>query len=326
MAPLIPTSLPTKHRAALQWFVDHAGRVSPWPDRLTDGTLLATRAKGIYKPEWSRYALSIRQTLGGKYPDRPPAIRPDGSWSYLYFQENDDIAQRDSEYTNVGLLNCMRDAVPVGVMIQVQENPARYRVWGLALVTRWDWGYFLFEGLTSVGVTENDMSVSLENSAAKVSEALFVVEGALKAAGTLEMDGADARERTLASIVQRRGQATFRTQLLDCYDGRCAITGADAQEALEAAHILPYRGPATNIPSNGILLRADIHTLFDLGLLSVEPEGRTVMVGDRLASTTYAGLHGHKLELPRQEGAHPNRTFLEMHMTWSGLGRDKLHR
>lgn len=53
--------LPEQHRSALQWFERHKGTVQPWPDKLADGTLLATKAKGIYKPNWSEYALSVRQ-------------------------------------------------------------------------------------------------------------------------------------------------------------------------------------------------------------------------------------------------------------------------
>ncbi len=68
----ISASSPVSDRqcAALQWFIDHTGIEVPWPQPLADGTFLATRAKGIYKPSWTQYALSIRQTLGGPYPDR----------------------------------------------------------------------------------------------------------------------------------------------------------------------------------------------------------------------------------------------------------------
>ena len=52
------------------------------------------------------------------------------------------------------------------------------------------------------------------------------------------------------------------------YEGKCAVTGCDVPDVLQAAHIFPYMGPETNHPSNG-LLRADIHTLFDLGLIEL---------------------------------------------------------
>ncbi|WP_336979879.1 HNH endonuclease signature motif containing protein [Altererythrobacter fulvus] len=56
------------------------------------------------------------------------------------------------------------------------------------------------------------------------------------------------------------------------YEGRCAISGCDVREVLEAAHIMPYLGEETNDVRNGLLLRADLHTLFDLGLLKIGPD------------------------------------------------------
>ena len=85
------------------------------------------------------------------------------------------------------------------------------------------------------------------------------------------------------------GSSGFRAALLDAYRGRCAITGYDAAEALEAAHLRPYRGPESNVVSNGLLLRADIHTLFDLPLLAVDPVARIVVISKLLAGTRYEG-------------------------------------
>ncbi len=79
--------LPERHRTALSWFLEHAGREEPWPLPLSDGTLVATRAKGIYKPNWTDYALSVRQALDGPYADREPVVRPDGSWSTCIFRK-----------------------------------------------------------------------------------------------------------------------------------------------------------------------------------------------------------------------------------------------
>ena len=92
--------LPARHIAALRWFSDHSGMVEPWPNAMRDGTLLATRAKGIYKPAWTHYALSVRQALVSKYPDKPLEIHGDTGWTYRYFQEELDPGARDSLYTN----------------------------------------------------------------------------------------------------------------------------------------------------------------------------------------------------------------------------------
>ena len=79
----------------------------------------------------------------------------------------------------------------------------------------------------------------------------------------------DERDRTLREIVQRRGQPKFRYDLIAAYGGKCAVTGCDVLQALEAAHISPYLGEQSNHVSNGLLLRADIHTLFDLNLFAI---------------------------------------------------------
>lgn len=96
-----------------------------------------------------------------------------------------------------------------------------------------------------------------------------------------DLEDTDARKRIRRDVVARQGQGQFRDALIRAYDGRCAVTGCDELYALEAAHIRPYRGEHTNITANGLLLRADIHTLFDLGLLAVNPETLTVVISDR---------------------------------------------
>ena len=83
---------------------------------------------------------------------------------------------------------------------------------------------------------------------------------------------AEAEEKLRLSIVYRRGQPEFRTALLQEFQYRCIITGCDAEAALEAAHIIPYCKTEDNTPQNGLLLRADIHTLFDLHLLAINPD------------------------------------------------------
>lgn len=129
----------------------------------------------------------------------------------------------------------------------------------------------------------------------------------------------DARTRVTAEVVRRQGQPEFRQQLLAVYGCRCAVTGCDAVEALEAAHIAPYRGLHTNSVTNGLLLRADIHTLFDLGLLAIETETMTVLLAPSLAGTTYAPLEGQPLRLPANAVLCPDTAALDEHRRRSGL-------
>ena len=150
-APL--AQLPAHHQTALQWFNSHRAQDLGWPSDLPDGTHLASRAKGIYKPNWTSYALSVRQSLAGPYPDKDPDVRPNGTWTYQYFQENSDPAKRDSQYTNRGLMECMRTRFRVGVFRQISTKPSpRYRILGLAAVVGWEDGYFHLEGFSTTGL------------------------------------------------------------------------------------------------------------------------------------------------------------------------------
>jgi hypothetical protein len=72
------------------------------------------------------------------------------------------------------------------------------------------------------------------------------------------------------AIKTRRGQAAFRAALLAAYNRRCAVTGCKIVELLEAAHITPHSEDGGYSTQNGLLLRADIHTLYDLNLLSID--------------------------------------------------------
>lgn len=114
--------LPERHRLALRWFGAQMGVEHRWPDPLPNGTLLVTKAKGIYKPSWTKYALSIRQSLRSPYPDPEPEMHADGAWSYAYYQDKADPIDRDSQYTNMGLLECIQDCVPVSVIRQVKKK------------------------------------------------------------------------------------------------------------------------------------------------------------------------------------------------------------
>lgn len=129
----------------------------------------------------------------------------------------------------------------------------------------------------------------------------------------------DARKKTLAAIVRRQGQPEFRRKLLAAYGRRCAISGSEIPEVLEAAHIIPYQGPQTNHVGNGLLLRTDLHTLFDLGLLAIEPSAKIVVIAPALRSTEYGALHGKKLRFPPVLGDRPNEIALALHYQRSGL-------
>lgn len=95
---------------------------------------------------------------------------------------------------------------------------------------------------------------------------------------------ADSRTEALRNVRLRRGQQAFRQALLERHGRRCVISGCAVEEVLEAAHILPYRGQEDHHPTNGLLLRADLHTLFDLDLIGIEPASKSIRLHPALVS------------------------------------------
>jgi putative restriction endonuclease len=129
----------------------------------------------------------------------------------------------------------------------------------------------------------------------------------------------DARKAILSLIKQRQGQPKFRLELLRAYDSKCAITDCHIVDVLEAAHIVPYRGLKTNHVSNGLLLRADLHTLYDKNLISIDPLTMTVVISPDIADTEYSELAGKSLRVPRDINQHPNKEALAWRRLCAGI-------
>jgi len=120
-------------------------------------------------------------------------------------------------------------------------------------------------------------------------------------------------------VKPRLGQGSFRILVTDAYRRRCAITGENTLVALEAAHIEPYSGEGNHEPSNGLLLRADFHRLFDVGLVGVTPELK-VKISPRIRETYFNGKAYYRLDgqplavVPDNPALRPDRDRLHWHM------------
>lgn len=112
------------------------------------------------------------------------------------------------------------------------------------------------------------------------------------------------------AIKIRKGQAKFRERLLSAYGRTCAVTGCRIVELLEAAHIQPHAEEPNYSVTNGLLLRADIHTLFDLNLLSVDTRFR-IRLAPALMKSEYKELEGEPLKEPSTVSEMPNSFALE---------------
>ncbi len=160
----------------------------------------------------------------------------------------------------------------------------------------------------------------LDSEDDSLSRALAEAEQQLEVQSAFDPTGIeDARERVLSSIVRRRGQSIFRNALLAAYQCRCAVTGCAVEAVLEAAHIIPYKGVQTNHVGNGLLLRGDWHTLFDLRLVTVDADTMLLLVSPNLAGTGYDELHGQPLRLPNDPSNWPSKEALKQPQQESGL-------
>ena len=114
----------------------------------------------------------------------------------------------------------------------------------------------------------------------------------------------------------RRGQAQFRRILLAIYGQRCCISGCGIQVVLEACHIESHAANGLNSIGNGILLRSDLHTLFDEGYLYIEPNSLRVHIHPELENSDYWVYNGQVLRNRHNDAAPIDIQLLETH--WNG--------
>jgi len=125
-------------------------------------------------------------------------------------------------------------------------------------------------------------------------------------------------------VKPRLGQGAFRLEVTDGYERRCAVSGERTLPILDAAHIRAYCDGGEHEPANGLLLRTDIHRLFDLGYVTVSSDHR-FEVSHRLKADFdngkhYYDLHGTRLRAPVPSFAAPSRDALDWHRENRYLG------
>jgi putative restriction endonuclease len=132
------------------------------------------------------------------------------------------------------------------------------------------------------------------------------------------LQAADDRLRAETTMIAMEGQGAFRVRVLDAYGMRCAVTGERSLPVLDAAHIQPYLGPASNHVQNGLSLRADLHRLFDAGYVTVTP-GHRFLVSRRLREDFENGRGYYQLDgqgllvVPDRPETRPSADALEWH-------------
>ena len=118
----------------------------------------------------------------------------------------------------------------------------------------------------------------------------------------------------------RVGQRAFKALVQEAYGRRCAVTGDKIVPVLQAAHIRPVTASGENRVDNGMLLRSDVHTLFDRGYLAVHPARKSLLVSPKLRGEWGNGeefyrraASGDAISLPPRRADQPNQDFLAWH-------------
>ncbi len=211
---------------------------------------------------------------------------------------------------------------------QMKEQIAKYRSDGTDLRTDFPIGCRI---LTQTIFFE-------ERNWIPVSNSLFPTNVPIKKYNTSESDGLrlwtlvseQIEQATLGSmesrwprygepqiIRPRLGQGAFRVVITDIYNRRCAVTGERTLPALEASHIHPYSDGGKHEPKNGLLLRGDIHRLFDRGYVTITPKLH-FEVSPRIKEEfengrDYYSLHGTQVASPPQVHLRPDPKALAWH-------------
>jgi putative restriction endonuclease len=115
----------------------------------------------------------------------------------------------------------------------------------------------------------------------------------------------------------RLGQGSFRVFVTDAYERRCALTHERTLPALDAAHIKPFSAKGEHRVENGLLMRRDLHALFDRGYITVTPN-LSIEVSQRIREEfengrDYYRLHGHAIRPPKNPAHRPSAEHLRWH-------------
>jgi putative restriction endonuclease len=156
--------------------------------------------------------------------------------------------------------------------------------------------------------------VSVDEGARVWNQLLALTDTASELSAVLEVPGGFSNP---ALVAARRGQGAFRLMVIDAYERRCAVTGERTLPVLEAAHIQPFIEHGRHEVRNGILMRSDLHKLYDRGLVTVEPD-LTFRVSrsierDYSNGKIYYALEGKTISSPSRIEAHPDRDLLRWH-------------
>lgn len=297
------------YEAAYRWFMDQSGTIGSrlygkgqrLPGVSPDFAHAAQR--GIHKPARSPYALSVTVKNGAIYDaDSSMVALPDGMWELVYSEHRNHKGMETDTQWNDSLMRCLEDGIPVGVF--VEDAHGYYRALAFVEEYRPQDGTFVLHGPVTPD-TEGHFRSEVRD---------YLVGEDFQEINVPSVEELMRDERTAKQVRRkvREGQHRFREELVQAYGGQCAVTGVETNCTLQAAHILDYRGGRSNVVENGILLRSDIHALFDASMLAFDPKTVRVVIGNDVVDDCYRELEGSALRLPKDRSLWPSEQYLQV--------------
>lgn len=156
-------------------------------------------------------------------------------------------------------------------LTELISHMPRYNVQSSIQEIDFEWANNLFGGIIQLAPTEADNDAT-------------------------PFDAEDQRKAVLRQIKQRRGQKAFRDNLI-AQGAKCAVSDCKIVDILEAAHITAYKNDTHNHVNNGLLLRCDMHTLYDLDLFAINPDSFVIYFAPQIKDKEYTRYHGKKLRV-----------------------------
>jgi hypothetical protein len=305
-----------KRRSIFTALARYFGRVVPaafiQDPKIADVDRIHPLIEGIYKPAWSRYALSIASMLKSPYHDQTHH-NADATWWMHYSPKAGGMEMA----ANASLVRCMTDSEPLLVLKQesdkISRKSSRYRLLGLGLVESFDVGSNLFRirGIAADRFTDY-LDVQLQDD---------LIETALRLESLEDWQPFLKEDRVLYRTNAQRRDCAFRDVVLDNYDRTCAVTGqkfvhGSTIEA-DAAHIIGKGVLGTDDPRNGIALSKSMHWAFDNGLFTISDQYEVILHPDAQRASTkdfpLMKTDRKRIILPEDSTYVPHAEALEWH-------------
>lgn len=329
--------VPREFIPAYEWFLSKEGQLISRLPRGADAPELTAPIKlasqrGMHSPNYGelpskgdgkkKYVLSVHSAGSFRaglsresvaYEDADLIRHIDGTWTIEYSCQMPMADKKHTDSSNAYMMNNLNDGVPVALMT---KESGGYRIHGLAYVEA-------FNPLTRMFTLYGP--VSAEKRGVRVSSFIAcddLTDEEKRLLSCADTDDDDAYARVEA--MKRRHQDRFRRTVLSAYEGACAVTGTVTSNVLQAAHIDPFARSRSHAVSNGILLRADVHLLYDAHLITIRPDSRRVVVSEAVRDPMYRELDGARARFPKRREFEPDNRLLEIHLRSFNSNQRKL--